>query len=200
MRLTELENRIPYRVVSDTLSIHSVSCQPYPGIRLDLPGKYWDKTRPLGGDFLVRVTAHEVNWNAHSFRHVELFADIERRRQSDQKTGASRALELLDAYFHVVNGEDPDSFHHLEQVPNTLAPLTFLRAVQCLALAEHRRYGLLSSRGGGKWLPWRFTHGIAHGHWTANQVAQVEKNGITGLVNIEGDRGMPEELRRLLKL
>lgn len=149
-----------------------------------MPGKYGLC------DFLVRVTSQQVHWHRRPFRHTELFEDVQRRYDHDP----AAAQALVQAYFQVVQGQDPDHFSPLASAPDCLPPTVFLQAVQCLALAEERRYSDFSRRGGGRWLPWRFGHGIAHGHFTAAQAEAVEKSGLQGIGKLEGERGMPPAL------
>lgn len=192
MNFNELNDLIPW-VTGKTK--HVVAMSPYNAVTLAMPGRHAEDTDPVGGDFVVMVSDDQLGWINHQFTHDDLFADIERK----SRTGKSGAA-LMEAYAKVVvHGKDPEDFEFKRTVKwqGTLHPQTFLYAVQCLAVAEHRRYHQHERRGGGRYLPARFASGIVEGIWTAADAKQVQRRGRLGLEQLIKEKGKPTLLREL---
>lgn len=174
---------------------HLLSFQPYNGITLRMPGRHAGDTDPIGGDFVVCVDDADLGWISHQFTHDDLFSDIE------EKTAKAKyvANGLMRAYAEVVFGRDPEDFEFrmIKAWEGTLHPQTFLYAVQCLAVAEHRRYHQHESRGGGRFLPARFASGIVEGVWTAADAKAVQRRGRLGLDQLLKEKGKPSTLKEL---
>jgi hypothetical protein len=164
---------------------------PYPGITLGMPGRHADQTSPKGGDFVVCVTDETVGWDKHQFTHGDLFIDLSHRPFSS----ALRSTDLMWDYLRVVKyGADPDilmSSRDHSGLGSVISPKTFLRAVQCLAVAEHRRYARYENQYGGRYLPFRFGAGIEEGLWTAGQAIEKQKKGRPGVEHLERLHGVP---------
>jgi hypothetical protein len=172
---------------------------PYPLITLAMPGRHWDQTSPTGGDFVVMVTDPDVSWTEHQFKHDDIFDDLESRR----KIAPELCTLLMEEYFQVVTGEDPDQFAGewtTEFMPHLLHPLSFLHATQCLAVAEYRRYARFEAKGGGRYLPLRFAAGIVAGEWDASTAKNIQKRGRPGVESLEATYGVPEITKRLLDM
>lgn len=194
MKFQELNELIPW--VTGQVN-HVVTMTPYNAVTLAMPGRHqYDTPERDGGDFVVMVSDDQLGWINHQFTHDDLFADIERKTVSHMRMGYA----LMDAYAKVVvKGVDPDSFDFKRNVKwqGTLHPQTFLYAVQCLAVAEHRRYGQHERRGGGRYLPARFASGIVEGLWTAADAKAVQRRGRLGLDQLISEKGKPTPLRTL---
>lgn len=184
-----------FKTLNDTLPFvkggekHYLSCNPYPGITLLFPGKHALDTIPVGGDFVVCVNDKDLGWKRHQFSHIDLFKDLETRAAAS----AVEASDLMHDYARIVLGDDPEPFVKgwVHSYPGlVMCPKTFLRAVQCLAVAEHRRYAKFEPKGGGRYLPARFAYGIVHGLWTASQAAVVQKSGRPGVEMLERQQGI----------
>lgn len=167
--------------------------QPYPGITLAMPGRHAEETTPRGGDFVVMVTDKGLKWKNHQFKHSHLFNDVQDKYNDNGIT----VNHLLQSYLKVIQGEDP------EKVPLTGAMVginqeIFLRAVQCLAVAEHRRYAKHEAKFGGRFLPFRFVAGIGQGLWTADAGSEVQKYGRPAVERLEKDYGLPVLSKELM--
>jgi hypothetical protein len=163
--------------------------EPYPDITLLMPGRHAEDTIPDGGDFVVCVTDFALSWNKHQFTHADIFLDIAKR------TGSG--AELMQQYLNVITGGEPDS----TGVPSLewcVAPRTFLRAIQCLAVAEHRRYARYESQWGGRFLPFRFAAGIAEGLWSADDAIKVQRYGRPAVERLEKNNGIPVLTKELM--
>lgn len=166
---------------------------PYPNVVLAMPGRHAMDTVPVGGDFVVMVTDHAFKTPDHQFTHTDLFKDVEHRREVRAVDG------LMRDYLKVVQGADPDrAIGWPSQKGKTVKTETFLHAVQCLAVAEHRRYAKYESKFGGRFLPFRFAAGIAQGLWTAADAANLQKRGRPGVEMLERQNGVPELTRELM--
>jgi hypothetical protein len=186
MDFATLHDTLPFVKGGET---HYLSCSPYPGITLKFPGKHAMDTNPIGGDFVVTVNDKDLKWKQHPFRHHDLFMDLETRYQAYD----AEAQTLMADYAKVVFGADPEPIvkGYTHQYPGLmLCPKTFLRAVQCLAVAEHRRYAQYEPKGGGRYLPARFAYGIVNGLWTAGQAGSVQKSGRPGVEMLERQQGI----------
>lgn len=194
MKFDELNDLIPW-VTGKTN--HVVTMVPYNAITLAMPGRHqYDTPERDGGDFVVMVSDDQMGWINHQFTHDDLFADIERKSVSAKHV----ARGLMLAYSQiVVKGIDPDTydFKRVKAWQGTLHPQTFLYAVQCLAVAEHRRYGQHERRGGGRFLPARFASGIVEGLWTAADAKSVQRRGRPGLDQLISEKGKPTPLKTL---
>lgn len=194
MKFDKLNEMVPY-VVGGKQKI--LSMHPYNAITLRMPGRHALDTDPVGADFVVCVDDEDMNWTEHQFTHIDLFRDLEVKVSTDP----GEAGFLLKRYLDVVaNGDDPEKMgvandHSMEG----LNPDTFLRAVQCLAVAEHRRYARFENKFGGRFLPFRFGAGIVEGLWTATDAAEKQKRGRPGVEWLEKDYGVPVLTKELMK-
>lgn len=175
--------------------LHVLSMSPYNAVTLAMPGRHQTDTAVPGGDFVVMVDDSNVGWVKHQFTHDDLFNDIEQKKaESVEDTNT-----LMAAYAKVILGADPDSFTDLPHFLASIHSKTFLNAVQCLAVAEHRRYGQHEARGGGRYLPARFSSGIVEGLWTAADCKAVQRRGRMGLDNLISVHGKPTSIKELAK-
>lgn len=167
---------------------------PYPNITLAMPGRHALDTDPIGADFVVMVTDPIYPVVDHQFTHTDIFKDIEKRGVGDS---------TIRFYSRIIQGEDPvgvdlicdlGCYHH----EGTVNRMTFLYAVQCLAVAEHRRYAKYETKFGGRYLPFRFAAGIAQGLWTAADAANLQKKGRPGVEMLERLHGVPELTKELM--
>lgn len=189
MKFDELNQMIPYAMGGQ---VHVLQMQPYKSITLAMPGRHQSDTFPMGGDFVVMVDDGSLGWDKHPFTHVDIFKDVEIKYNQDPDL----AKRLVDAYGQVIHGRNPDDFVHtfdsdeiLAMIGKSMVPYTFLRATQALAVAEHRRYAKHESRGGGRFLPFRFALGISEGLWTAKDCARQQKRGRPGLDSLINEKG-----------
>lgn len=198
MDFDALNAKIPY--ISEG-KVKSIELVPYEGITLALPGRHSDQTTPKGGDFVVMVTDTTVGWNKHQFTHGDIFNDLERRPFSS----SMRSTDLMWAYLRVVKyGMDPGVDIIVASDPSSgfgglVRPLLFLQAVQCLAVAEHRRYARYENQFGGRYLPFRFGAGIEEGLWTAGQAIEKQKKGRPGVEHLERLHGVPFLTKELMR-
>lgn len=185
MDFKKLNSMIPYVVEGKN---YFFTAQPYNAVKIAAPGRHAGDTDPKGGDFVVMIDDERLDWVSHKFTHQDLFNDI-----YDKYVNSPTALgSLMNGYFWVVLGADPDKF--LVSSPEEfvgLHPHTFLRGVQLLAIAEHRRYHRFEHRLGGRFLPLRFSAGIAEGLWTPTDAAEKQRLGRPGVEWLERDRGLP---------
>ncbi|QIQ63050.1 hypothetical protein SEA_MOAB_196 [Streptomyces phage Moab] len=200
MDFVTLHEMIP-RATGDKL--HVMEMKPYSNITLAMPGRHQNDTDPVGGDFVVMVDSTELGWVKHQFTHGDLWDDLEQKMQTD-KSGAEA---LMKDYARVVRGADPTmhgwdfqrgGWDGLGPDPwkVTLHPQTFLYAVQCLAVAEHRRYWKHERDGGGRYLPARFSMGIIEGKWTSADAKASQYRGRQGLENLIKEKGRPTPLKK----
>jgi hypothetical protein len=192
MDFKTLHEMIP-RATGDKL--HVMEMKPYPNITLAMPGRHQNDTDPVGGDFVVMVDDDEKGWVKHQFTHGDLWDDLEEKMAYDPQD----AVLLMKDYASVVRGSEipthwlvkpGDTFH------GSLHVMTFLYAVQCLAVAEHRRYWPHECQGGGRYLPARFSMGIIEGKWTAADAKQYQYRGRQGLENLIKEKGRPTPLKK----
>ena len=172
--------------------MHVLTMQPYNAITLALPGRHQGDTPKPGGDFVVMVTDTAMNWINHQFTHVDIFADIAKKVKQDQDL----ADELMNNYAAVVFGASPDDYKWMRgPLKDSLHPQIFLHAVQCLAVAEHRRFSQHEGKGGGRYLPARFASGIVEGRWTVDDCIEVQRRGRPGLDWLIKQHGAPKPLK-----
>lgn len=168
--------------------------RPYNAITLRMPGRHSTETTPIGGDFVVCVDDESLEWTQHKFTHSDIFLDLEKKAAKDNRTP-----DLIIDYLAVVKGIDPDSFEWSRGAwTDSLHPETFIRAVQCLAIAEHRRYARFENKFGGRWLPLRFACGIVEGRWTATDATARQKMGRPGVEWLEKEHGVPQLTKDLI--
>ena len=168
---------------------------PYPNIVLAMPGRHALDTVPIGGDFVVMVNDKKLSPNdEHQFTHTDIFKDVENRRLSS----SIKLEDVMQAYFEVLvkNADIPDWMG--DHGITAMSPTTFLQAVQCLAVAEHRRYAKYESKFGGRYLPFRFAAGIAEGLWTAADAAGMQRKGRPGVEILEKLHGTPTLTKELM--
>jgi len=192
MDFNELHGMIPYATGEKN---HTVSMMPYDHITLSMPGRHQNDTVPAGGDFVVMVTDSAKGWVKHQFTHGDIWDDLETKFKYEPDT----AQLLMQDYSKVVRGSDIPT-HWLvrpgDTFPGSLHVMTFLRAVQCLAVAEHRRYWKFERDGGGRYLPARFSIGIVEGLWTAADCKEFQYRGRQGLENLIKLKGRPTPLKK----
>lgn len=189
MNFEELNASIPYVTGG---KVKSLTVEPYPGITLAMPGKHAKETTPKGGDFVVMVTDPSIGWENHQFSHVDIFQDVETKR-----LGGLGVDILMDHYYSIVH-HNIDAQAWRWHKPVGLTPHLFLRAVQCLAVAEHRRYARYEDKLGGRYLPFRYAAGVAEGLWTASAAANKQKLGRPGVEWLEKDHGRPRVTQKLM--
>lgn len=194
MKFDKLHEMIPYVTggKQKVLTMH-----PYNAITLALPGRHAKDTTPVGGDFVVMVDDDDMDWTRHQFTHTDLFADLQKKYEAWPQA----AEALMANYFKVINGADPEKLdaEHYALWKNTLHPQTFLYAVQCLAVAEHRRYARFENKFGGRYLPFRFGAGIVEGQWTAAVASERQRMGRPGVEWLEKQFGTPTLTQELMK-
>lgn len=191
MRFQDLHDMIPFARYGKPKSL---TMQPYNAITLALPGRHAEDTSPKGGDFVVMVDDDKLNWTRHQFTHTDIFRDVEAKCKADQKL----TEKLMVDYTAVIttNALVPE-WTSRQGLPG-IHPTTFLYAVQCLGVAEHRRYASYESKWGGRYLPLRFAAGIAEGLWDASQAAEKQKRGRPGVEWLEKDHGVPSITKILM--
>lgn len=190
MKFDKLNEMIPY-VMGGKQKI--LTMHPYNAITLAMPGRHAKDTIPLGGDFVVMVDDDDKDWTRHQFTHTDLFHDLAVR------TGSG--AELMEMYLRIVrDGADPEKMDVDDLVLSwCIHPQTFLYAVQCLAVAEHRRYAQHEAKFGGRYLPFRFGAGIVEGLWTATDAAERQRRGRPGVEWLEKDYGVPTLTKELMQ-
>lgn len=134
------------------------------------------------------VTDKNVGWRRHQFKHDDIFNDIEVKYEAD----LPGELDLLmENYLEVIAvGKDPGRMICGSGLPG-IDPFIFLHAIQCLAVAEHRRYAQHEPKFGGRFLPFRFAAGIAEGLWTAHDAIQKQRFGRPAVERLEKAKGVP---------
>lgn len=188
MDFNELHALIPYAKggKEKILKMH-----PYEHVTLALPGRHAEQTVPKGGDFVVMVTDPAFRIPEHQFTHQDIFSDVMARDDSE---------DMMIDYLRIIQGGDPDESGHWTHPVGTITTLTFLRAVQCLAVAEHRRYAKFENKFGGRYLPFRAAAGIAEGLWTAGEASErTRKAGRIGVEWLESERGVPKLTAQLMQ-
>lgn len=174
---------------------------PYPNITLAMPGRHGEQTTPKHGDFVVMVNDPIWPLEDHQFKHDDIFTCIEQKRNIQPNP----AQFLMEDYLSIVQGDKPPAVPKpltvtiLGEWAQTMNDFTFLYAVQCLAVAEHRRYAQYESKFGGRFLPFRFAAGIAEGLWSAEAAIAVQKKGRPGVEWLEKDYGLPSLTKELMK-
>lgn len=189
MKFEELNALIPHALGE---KLHVVTMSPYNGVTLALPGRHQKDTPVPGGDFVVMVSDTNLKWVNHQFTHDDIFNDIHKKTLQDEPS----ADRLMNNYASVIFGQSPDDFQWSRGAwKDSLHPQIFLHAVQCLAVAEHRRYGKHEPRGGGRYLPARFASGIVEGLWTPKEARTVQRKGRPGLDWLISTNGTPKSLK-----
>lgn len=201
MKAKELNAMIPY-AKGGREKILMMS--PYENIKLLLPGRHAMDTVPVGGDFCVCVTDEELGWDEHQFTHTDLFSDVQRKK-SQQPKGVSFIMEFnsfMGIYMDIVKDgiSPPDDLSKTSWTRGTLHPQTFLYTVQCLAVAEHRRYWQHEPSFGGRYLPFRFAAGIVDGLWSADDCVGYQNQGRHGVEKLETQYGLPLLTKKLMGL
>lgn len=190
MNFDELHAHIPYAIGGKAKTL---TMSPYPNIVLAMPGRHAKETAPKGGDFVVMVSDPVFNISDHQFTHKDIFEDVLIKKEHDDIDFFMRA------YLGVIAENDPLNYSPGDTV---LMPginfTTFLCAVQCLAVAEHRRYSQYEAKFGGRYLPFRFAAGIAEGLWTVEDAKNTEKQGRPGVEMLEKFHGVPELTKELM--
>lgn len=171
---------------------HSLSASVYPGVKILMPGRHAEDTNPRGGDAAVVVTDLNVGWKDHPFSHNDIFLDIELKHGADKFA----TLQLMEQYRAVVEGS---RLEFSELVLPGINTNVFLCAVQVLSVIEHRRYAEHDKVFGGRFLPLRFSFGVAEGLWTARDCAMMERRGRPGVEWLEKDFGVPTLTKELMQ-
>ena len=191
MKFTDLHETIPYAKGGKEKILRY---NPYPNITLAMPGRHALDTVPVGGDFVVMVTDPIYPVVDHQFTHTDIFKDVELRKFS------SAYNNFTDFYLEVINGADPDLCpFDSTGIGGVMDNLTFFRAAQCLAVAEHRRYEKYEAKFGGRYLPFRFAAGIYEGLWEAADAANMQRKGRPGVEMLEKLHGTPTLTKELMK-
>ncbi len=193
MKAKQLNAMIPYSK-GGTEKILTMS--PYENITLKMPGRHAMDTVPIGGDFCICITDPWMNWDEHEFTHDDIFYQFEYKLHATEDI----VNVLTGMYLEVVRGEDPN----IMRLPGSHRDVginytTLLRALQCLAVAEHRRYWQHESDFGGRYLPFRFTAGIVDGLWKAKDAARASRRGKFGVVDLEKN-GLPILTKKLMEI
>lgn len=188
MNFEELNDYIPYAMYGKEKSLRM---SPYPGVTLAMPGRHAKDTTPKGGDFVVMIDTPALDM--HQFKHDDIFVDIDKKREAH---GAQVNILMTD-YYQVITGSNPPIYADDKFVG--IHPTIFLRAIQCLAVAEHRRYAKFEPKGGGRYLPFRFAAGIAAGEWTVVEAVSLQKKGRPGVEMLENQYGTPVLTKELFK-
>lgn len=196
MKFEELHNRIPYVTGPEN---HVLMMTPYEGVTLRMPGRHQLDTSPIGGDMVVEITDDTTSWEAKQFTHQNIFDDFQDKTDAD----ADMAKKLMQFYAEIVlHGADPDDYYKhvgvvVEAWEGTLTVSTLVAALQCLAVAEHRRYARYEAKMGGRFLPARFVAGIVYGQWQASDAKLVIRKGRPGVEMLERLHGKPPSLQEL---
>lgn len=196
MKFDELNNRIPY--VTGGMK-HILSTSPYDGVILRMPGRHENDTEMPGGDFVVEITDDTTSWEAKQFTHQNIFDDFQDKVDLDVHS----AKILMQFYAEIVlYGTDPDDYYKylgvvVEAWAGTLSVSTLVAALQCLAVAEHRRYARYEAKMGGRFLPARFAAGIVYGQWQADDAKLVVRKGRPGVEMLERLKGKPPTIQEL---
>lgn len=192
MKFDKLNDMIPY-VTGGKSKI--LSMQPYNAVTLRMPGRHAKDTDPIGGDFVVCVDDENMSWLSHQFTHSDLFVDLEAKARALNDA----AMVLMECYLRVVlDGHDPEKFDFEQGDLPGIHPQTLLYSVQCLAVAEHRRYARFEAKLGGRYLPFRFGAGIVEGLWTATDATERQRRGRPGVEWLEKDFGVPTLTKELI--
>lgn len=196
MDFAKLNEMIPY-VVGGKEKI--LSMEPYEQVTLRMPGRHSQDTETLGGDFVVEITDDSTSWESKQFTHQNIFDDFQDKTDLDVEA----AKKLMQLYARIVlDGTDPEDYYKYVGVvvdawQGTLTVSTLMCALQCLAVAEHRRYARYEAKMGGRFLPARFVAGIVYGHWTAEDAKLVVRKGRPGVEMLERLYGKPPKLQEL---
>jgi len=195
VKFEKLNDMIPY-VMGGKQKI--LTMHPYNAITLAMPGRHAKDTLPKGGDFVVMVDDDNMDWTRHQFTHNDLFLDLHNRACA----APDEASFVMQQYLNIVaNGDDPAKISvgdDYSSIDGCIHPQTFFYAVQCLAVAEHRRYAIHEGKFGGRYLPFRFGAGIVEGLWTAVDAADKQRRGRPGVEWLEKDYGTPYLTKELM--
>lgn len=196
MNFEELNDTIPYCVGGKEKVLRY---SPYPNITLAMPGRHAKDTTPKGGDFVVMVADPMWANPEHQFKHDDIFQQIELYRE----TSTDEVVEVMESYLAIVKGADPTNYvetvrDSYDDMIDLMSPPTLFYALQCLAVAEHRRYAQYENKYGGRYLPFRFSAGIAEGLWTAEAAISVQRKGRPGVEWLEKDNGVPKLTQELM--
>jgi len=190
VKFSDLHETIPYAKGGKEKVLRY---SPYPNITLAMPGRHALDTAPVGGDFVVMVTDPIFSRADHQFTHNDIFKDVEYRVEK----GWTDTVPLMETYLSVVhrNAEPPTNGN---SGIGCMHDDTFLYAVQCLSVAEHRRYAKYEPQFGGRYLPFRFAAGIAEGLWTAADASNLQRKGRPGVEILERQYGTPALTKDLM--
>lgn len=192
MNFKELHETIPYAKGG---KLKALTMEPYDGVILAMPGRHWKDTVPIGGDFVVMIDTPVLK--KHQFKHDDIFDDFEAKKQSSPEC----IERFTESYLDIIVGADPTKYDgDFEGMHNSgINPYLFLRAVQCLAVAEHRRYAKFEAQFGGRYLPYRFAAGIVAGEWSAQDAKDMQKLGRPGVESLEKKYGLPKWTQELFE-
>jgi hypothetical protein len=200
MKFTDLHETIPYAKGGKEKIL---KYSPYPNITLALPGRHALDTVPIGGDFVVMVTDPIYPVPDHQFTHTDIFKQFEVLREKAFQSKSGDDLDVLKFYYDIILGEDPEKYTDntwdcFDDVVGVININSLLYALQCLAVAEHRRYAKWENKYGGRYLPFRFAAGIAQGLWAAADAAAMQRKGRPGVEILEKLHGVPALTQSLM--
>lgn len=204
MKFDKLNETIPY-VLGGKQKV--LTMQPYRNITLAMPGRHAKDTVPEGGDFVVMVSQPPTttfdyavwrpDWENHQFTHTDIFKDLQVKTNHPSIGDWNAGEQFIAAYYDVIKGADPMEFSFEASAPG-IYPRVLLYAVQCLAVAEYRRYGQHEAAFGGRYLPFRFSAGIVERLWTDTDAAEKQRYGRQGVQQLERNYGTPSLTRKLM--
>ena len=199
MKFEKLNEMIPYvrGGKAKVLTMH-----PYNAITLAMPGRHAMDTDPIGGDFVVMVDDDTMDWTKHQFTHTDIFKDLAAKAEEMPNSTA----DFTEFYLKVIKGASPEkmnedeeyTFDFLAQAKRGIHPTTLIYSLQCLAVAEHRRYARFENKFGGRYLPFRFSAGIVEGLWTATDAIERQRRGRPGAEWLEKEFGTPTLTKELM--
>jgi hypothetical protein len=188
----EVHKLVPYETQG---RLHSNSLNVYTDVRVKYPGRHALDTDPIGGDYVVEALCDVAEWDWKQFTHTDIFKDVQLKTDANSEWMQSVGIKQLA---DVVSGSE---IPHPLDVPENLPGVRWsvlLRASQCLAVAEHRRYHRYEAGGGGRFLPLRFAVGIVYGHWNESDASRVQRRGIHGYRELTKEFGSPPTVKALL--
>lgn len=189
MNFDELNETIPYATGGKEKVL---TYSPYPNVTIAMPGRHQNDTEIPGADFVVMVTDLQWEYANHQFTHDDIFRDVELKKSE----------RMMQAYLSLIQGAEFDDVYSVQEFNKEpeagMIYATFLQAVQCLAVAEHRRYARFEKKYGGRYLPFRFAAGISEGLWSAQDAIDHQRKGRPGVETLEKDKGVPILTKELM--
>ena len=216
MRWESLERKVPYMLVFSKQYVPTPILGSIQGLEDAVwilhPGKHWQTWPTPGGDFKVKL---RFGGRERMLTFRQVFEDWQEKRDWAVAGGLEAVMFLENQVARslisiVTDGESPDilvrrlrrSLDRLRAQGVVAMPGLSLEVLltshQCMALAEHRRYGEQTNLGGGKYLLVRVVLGIVYGKWTAVEARQTttgndrssgRRGGLGALEALEGFKG-----------